>query len=109
MACLLKHHRLDYVAGQKVVWNAELPALQTWPPVIIVLNHCMVSTQRLREFLCYCISILVLALAQKSQDAGIPQLGRHSLRKTTVGRSKAGRAGRQTCSLEYYSDLEPIR
>jgi hypothetical protein len=39
MACLLKHPRLDYVAGQKVVWNAELPALPTWRPAIIALNH----------------------------------------------------------------------
>ena len=28
MACPLKHRRLEYVAGQEVVWNAELPALE---------------------------------------------------------------------------------
>jgi hypothetical protein len=41
MACLLKHDRLDYVAWQKAVWNAELPALPTWHPAIIARNHGM--------------------------------------------------------------------
>jgi hypothetical protein len=29
------------LSGQKVVWNAKLPALPTWHPAIIALNHDM--------------------------------------------------------------------
>jgi hypothetical protein len=61
-------------------------------PFSRVHRQQMVSAEWLGQFHCCCVSVLVLALAEKSQEARIPQLGRHSESEALVGWAATGGA-----------------